>query len=85
MVKLNHVAVYPRTSERDAIAHPDAATTLALTEYRAQVLPFAEALRAFFLAAGTKTLDDDFDRDQHVEFWRAFDDILDRQLRSRTR
>jgi len=79
-IQLDDVAVYPTTNERDVIALPDVAITLTLAEYRAQVLPFAEAARTFFLAAEPKTFDDDFGHERHVDFWGEFDDILDRHL-----
>ena len=79
LVHLDDVVVYPTTNERDAVAHPEAATTFPLTEYRGHVLPFAEAARAFFQAAGPKTIEDDFDRKSYAEFWSEFDGRVERQ------
>lgn len=78
LIRLNHVTVQPTTNERDAVILADAQATVAVAHYRAEVLSFAEEARAYFRESTPKVFQDDFGRQQHVAFWREFDDIIDR-------
>lgn len=81
-VSISNVTVYPTTATTDAISRPEAATDLPRDEYRRVVVGFARKAKTLFDDFGPKLIDDEWDRQQYVEFWTEFDALMARHAPS---
>jgi len=74
-VRISKVVRYDGTGDGDATTFPNLIVDLSETEYRDQVLAFAQEAKKPFSGIA-KTFADDFDRQQYNDFWREYDALL---------
>ena len=64
------------------LSFPEASCRLSLAEYRDPVIRFAIAVRTAYFTGGDKVIDDPDLRRIYDDFWREYDDLLERHRES---
>jgi hypothetical protein len=76
-VGIENVVRYDTTDENNAIRFNDLSVVLSECQYRQEVVKFAGESKELFRGI-EKKIDDEFDREQYVEFWEEYDQLLGR-------
>jgi hypothetical protein len=78
-VRIDDVVRYDTVNETEAVRFPGVAAELSEDEYRLQVVAFAEWAKEPFEKIAKEPADD-FDQQQHADFWGEFDARLSRAV-----
>lgn len=81
-VLLSNPTVYPTVAKSDAVEFEPVAR-VPLAEYRDAVVAFASRAKKLFDDFGPKVTVDDWEREQHEEFWNEFKALLSRHSAAR--
>jgi hypothetical protein len=78
-VQLADVVRYDTVNEAEGVRFPGLVVEVAEDEYRREVVAFAKKAKQPFVGC-EKTPSDDYERQLYEEFWREYDERLDRAL-----